>query len=90
MPWYDWPLLVVLGITNVVGLVSTIYDLVNGFSDQVNQVGMDTINTAVQQSTGNTVVSLTQLLQWQHDSQRFAATASGLDGAFYVRGNLSQ
>lgn len=89
MPWYDWPLLVVLGITNVAGLASMIYDLVNQFSDQVNQVGMSCINNNVEQAIDGTVLSLNDLLEWSHDGQQFAATASGLDGAFYVRGNLS-
>lgn len=89
MQWYDWPLLVVLGITNLPGLVSTIYDLVNGFSDQVNKVGMAAINQDLQQSTGGSVASLNGLLQWQRPGQQFALKAAGLDGAFYVRGDLA-
>ncbi len=33
--WYDWVLLVVVGITSLPGLVSVIVDSINNFSDQV-------------------------------------------------------
>jgi hypothetical protein len=87
--WYDWVLLAVLGITSLAGLASTIYDLVNGFADQVDDSGMDAINAAIQASTGGTVVNLAHLVDWQKNGQTFAATAAGLAGALYVRGNLS-
>lgn len=89
MPWYDWPLVVVLGITNVAGLVSLILDLVNNFYDQVDKVGMSTINSNVSKSTGGSVVNLSTLIKWNKDGQTFHATTAGLSGALYVRGNLS-
>ncbi|HET7460462.1 MAG TPA: TULIP family P47-like protein [Longimicrobium sp.] len=87
--WYDWALLVVLGITNIVGLASMIYDLVNGFADQVDVVGMDAINHTIQGATGGSVVNLAQLVSWRKDGQTFTPTTAGLAGALYVRGNLA-
>lgn len=89
MPWYDWPLVVVLGITNVVGLVSLILDLVNNFYDQVDEVGMSAINSNVSKSTGGTVLNLASVIDWNKDGQTFNATTAGLSGALYVRGNLT-
>jgi Clostridium P-47 protein len=89
IPWLDWVLLVVLGILNVVGLVSMIYDLVNKFDDVVNKVGMGTINDDMQKSVGGTVVNLATLIDWRKDGETFAPTGAGLAGALYVRGNLS-
>jgi hypothetical protein len=90
MPWYDWPLVVVLGITNVAGLVSMIYDLVENFSDQANKVGMGSINRNVQKATGGNVGSLTNLLAWEHGDQHLSVNEARLDGAFQIQGTLAQ
>jgi hypothetical protein len=87
--WYDWVLLVVLGITSVEGLISAIYDLVDNFADQVDQVGMGAINSSAQSSLGGSVVNLATLIDWQKDSLALTAMTAGLDGALYVRGNLT-
>ena len=87
--WYDWVLLVVTGITNVVGLVAAIYDAVNGFHSKVDLVGTDTINKNVQASTGGTVVNLRSVVDWTLDQKQLTATDAGLSGAFYVRGNFT-
>ncbi len=88
--WYDWVLLVVLGITNIAGLVSAIVDSINDFSDQVDAVGMGNINTAIQKATGNSVVNLSGLISWNKQGESFEASEAALDGAFYIRGTLNQ
>ena len=88
VPWYDWALLATVGIVGVPGLISTIMDLVNGFSDQANAVGMDKINAEVARGLDGSVLNLATLVQWQKQDQSFSATGAGLAGAFYVNGNL--
>ena len=87
--WYDWALLVVLGITDVAGLVSAIYDAVKGFHNKVDEVGVATINQNVQASTGNTVVNLKSVVDWTLAQQQLGATGAGLAGPLYVRGNFT-
>ncbi|WP_323117738.1 TULIP family P47-like protein [Burkholderia alba] len=84
--WYDWILLAVVGIANAVGLASTIYDLVNHFSDGVNKTGMSSINSHIQKATGGNIASLSNLLAWRGDARHFVAHTAGLNGAFYVQG----
>ena len=86
IPWYDWVLLVVVGITNLPGLISAILALVTTFSDQVQNAGMDFINSHVQSSTGGAIVNLASLMDWRGGG--LTITAAGLSGALYVRGNL--
>ncbi len=63
-------------------------DAVNGFSDDVNVLGMKDINDTLQTAVGGSVVNLTTLLNWEAGGQSFQATAAGLDGALYVKGNI--
>lgn len=86
--WYDWVLLVVLGITNVAGLVSAIYDLVNNFADQAQNVGMSTITTDLQAATGGSTVNLAQLVDWKN-GETLALAGAGMSEAIYAAGSLS-
>lgn len=88
IPWYDYIILVGLGLT-LVGLIADITDAVNDFGDQVNDIGMSNINATLQATLGNHAVNVTDLLDWQANGQSFTLTDGGLDGALYVRGNLS-
>ncbi len=87
--WYDWALLVVVGITDTAGLVSAIYDSVKGFHNEVQEVGIGTINTEAQSATGGTVVNLQNVVDWKLGQQQLSVTAAGLDGPLYVQGNFS-
>jgi len=86
--WYDWALLVVVGITNVAGLVSAIYDSVEGFHNQVESVGIDTINSQTQSATGGTVANLQNVVDWKLGQQELSVTGAGLSGPLYVLGNF--
>ena len=86
--WYDWVLLVAVGITDVAGLVSAIYDSVKGFHNQVETVGVGTINAETQSSTGGTVVNLQNVVDWKLGQQQFSVTSAGLDGSLCVLGNF--
>jgi hypothetical protein len=87
--WYDWVLLVVLGITNVAGLVSDIYDLVGNFADQAQNVGMSSINTGIQAATGGAVMNLAQVIDWTKNAQTLTPSAAGMSEAVFVAGNLA-
>lgn len=87
VPWYDWVLLAVTGITNIAGLLSFILGLVNQFDDQFQQVGVGSFNANIQSVTGGAAVNLGNLINWQ--SSGLTATAGGLSGALYVRANVS-
>lgn len=86
--WYDWALLAVLGITNVAGLVSAIDDAVSGFHDQLQSVGIATINSTVQSATGGTVVNLQNLVDWKLGQEQLSVVSAGLAGALHVTGNF--
>lgn len=85
--WYDWALLVVTGITNVAGLVSTIMDSINGFANQVQAVGMGNVNNSIESSITGSVVNLANLIDWKQSQQTFQAVDAGLNGALYTYGN---
>jgi len=87
--WYDWVLLVVLGITNVAGLVSDIYDIVGNFADQAQNVGMSSINSGLQAATGGAVMNLAQVIDWTKDGQTLSPSAAGMNEAVFVAGNLA-
>ncbi|HOY18416.1 MAG TPA: TULIP family P47-like protein [Haliscomenobacter sp.] len=87
--WYDWIILVALGITNIASLVSLIVDSVNDFSDQLQNVGISNVNQQVQIASGGSVVNLKTLIQWSSGGETYVATDAGLNGAFYTHGNLS-
>src|SRR2546423_7661941 len=76
--WYDWVLLVVTGITSLPGLIGFIVALIDGFSNQVQQVGMSAINQKLQAAAGGAVVNLSKLIQWNKQGESFAVTAAGL------------
>lgn len=89
MYWYDWALLVVLGITSAAGLASTIGDLVNNFADQVQNVGMPAITDGLQAATSGAVVNLSEAIDWTKDGQSLATTAAGMSESVFVAGNLT-
>ncbi|PZF72471.1 TULIP family P47-like protein [Taibaiella soli] len=90
IPWYDWIILVALGITSLPGLISVIVDSVNDFSDKVNNVGIGNINSNLGHAVAGSVVNLANLINWSaKNGQGFKANTSGLDGALYVHGNLN-
>ncbi|WP_417356403.1 TULIP family P47-like protein [Flavobacterium sp.] len=90
IPWYDWVLLVVVGITSLPGLISFIVDSINDFSDDVNNVGMGNINDKLGDSVSNSMVNLANLINWStKDGQSFKPGTAGLNGALYVYGNLN-
>jgi hypothetical protein len=87
MPWYDWILIVVLGITDPVGLASMIYDLVEKFQNQAAQVGMATITSNLQSATGGATANAGNLLDWRNGEQ-MTAVGAGMSESVYVAGNL--
>ncbi|PRY27015.1 P-47 protein [Spirosoma oryzae] len=89
--WYDWVILVAVGITSLPGLISVIVDSINDFSDGVNNVGIGNINANLGGAVSGSVVNLANLVNWStKDAQHFSATAAGLNGVLYVYGNLNQ
>ena len=89
MPWYDWILVVVLGITDVAGLVDLIQNLVNNFGDQAQNVGIGTINTNLEAATAGALVNVNRVVDWTRDGQTLPTTAAGMDEAVFVAGNLA-
>jgi hypothetical protein len=87
--WYDWLLLAVLGIVNVAGLISAIYDLVNNFADEAQNAGMSNVNSNVQAATGGTVMNLAQVIHWTKSGQTLTPVTAGMNEAVYVAGNLA-
>lgn len=87
--WYDWVLLVVVGITSLPGLISAIVDAVEGFYNTVDQTGTTAINTNLQAATGGTVANLATLINWQIDGETLTPADAGMSGALYVHGNLA-
>jgi hypothetical protein len=87
--WYDWLLLVVVGITSLPGLISVIVDSINKFSDQVSEIGMGNINDEFEKSIGGSVVNLASFISWHTGNQEFSPANARLEGAFYVTGNVS-
>jgi hypothetical protein len=86
--WYDWVLLVVLGITSLPTLISFIVDAVNHFYDQSDSMGLGKINDEFQDSVDGTVVNLAKLISWTNDGESFKPATAALQHAFYVRGDL--
>lgn len=87
--WYDWVLLVVVGITSLPGLISAIVDGVNNYYDDSEAMGIGNINNSVQSSIDNSVVNLTNLVSWNKAGESFTPTIAGLSVSLYVRGDLS-
>jgi hypothetical protein len=87
--WYDWVLLVVVGITDLAGLVAAIVDAVNGFYDASVEMGTNAINNNLQAATGGTVANLATLINWQIDGETLTPADAGMSGALYVHGNLA-
>ncbi len=86
--WYDWVLLVAVGITSLPGLIAFIVDSINGFSNQVNDIGIDTINGGIEASVTGSMMNLANLIDWDEQSKKFDPVNAGLDGALSVHGNL--
>jgi hypothetical protein len=89
IPWYDWALLVVLGITDPAGLAEAIYDCVEKFGDQAQNVGMSTIDTDIQNATGGAVMNLDQVITWTEGGQNLTPTTVGMSEAVFIAGNLT-
>lgn len=88
--WYDWVLLVVVGITSLPGLISIIVDSIDDFSDQVNDVGINNINDGLSTAVSGAMVNLANVINWStKDGQKFVSSKAGLNGALYVYGNLN-
>ncbi len=87
--WYDWVLLVAVGITDVAGLVSAIYDGIEGFHDQVEKVGVATINTEVQSASGGAVANLQNVVDWKLGVRQLSIASAGLNGPLYAQGNFA-
>lgn len=87
--WYDWVLLVAVGIFDVSDLVEAIQGAISGFHDQLEQVGIGTINQEAQSATGGSVVNLQQIVDWKLGQQQFSAVSAGLQGPLYVTGNFA-
>jgi hypothetical protein len=87
--WYDWALLVVVGITSLPGLISVIVDSINDFSDKVNDIGIGKINSNLSSSVSGSVVNLSNLINWStEDKQQFTSNSAVLNGALCIYGNL--
>ena len=90
IPWYDWLILVAVGITSLPGLISVIVDSINDFSDEVNNVGIGNINTNLSDAVSGSVVNLSNVINWStQDGQKFISNNAGLNGALFVNGNLN-
>ncbi|MBI9050759.1 MAG: TULIP family P47-like protein [Anaerolineaceae bacterium] len=87
--WYDWVILIALGITSLPGLISLIVDSINDFSDQVNNVGIGNINSSLDAAVVGSMVNLANLIDWSSNGKTFSVANSGLDGALFVYGDLS-
>lgn len=88
IPWYDYIILIALGLT-FAGLVSDITSAVNSFGDRINDVGMSNINKELQSAFGTNSVNVTALIDWQANGESFSMTDCALSGALYFRGNLA-
>lgn len=86
--WYDWFLLVAVGITSLPGLISVIVDSINGFSNQVNDIGIGNINQSLANSSSQAVFNLANLITWSENNKKFSTQSAGLDGALFIHGNL--
>jgi hypothetical protein len=86
--WYDWALLVVVGITDTAGLVSAIYDSIDNFHDEVQNAGIGTVNANVQAATGGATINLQNVVDWKLGNEQLALTEVQLSGALYARGKF--
>jgi hypothetical protein len=86
--WYDWVLLVALGITNAVGLAAAIYGLVNGFADDAQSGGTRDVDANLEASTGGAAVNLADLVDWTAGGRRLLAVGAGMSEALYVSCSL--
>ncbi|GAB4188984.1 MAG: hypothetical protein Tsb002_15660 [Wenzhouxiangellaceae bacterium] len=89
MHWYDWALIAAVGITSTSGLVSAIVDGINDWYDNSEAMGLNNINNAIQASAIDSVVNLTDLIDWNKPGESFQPTTAGLQTSLFVRGNLS-
>ena len=88
MYWYDWLILVALGITNIAGLVSAILDGVNNLYDASEGMGIGNINNQIQGSIDGSVTNLSNLISWNNPGESFSPSTAGLEVSLYVRGDL--
>lgn len=86
--WYDWVLLVAVGITNAASLSEAIYHAINGFSDASESMGVDNINKALGDAFGSGVLNLSKLIDWKLSGQSLSLTTAGLDGPLFTRGDF--
>jgi hypothetical protein len=87
--WYDWVLLVGLGITTAAGLAMAIHALVTQFENQAQNVGMSRINSDLQAASGGAVVNVAEIVDWSKSGHAMQATAAGMSESVYVAGGLA-
>lgn len=88
VPAADWVLLFVVDILNIAGIASAIYDATDGFINQINNLNVDGVNTAIGQAFGGNPINLANLVDWNRTGWTLTIQNSGLDGDFYMIGNL--
>jgi len=88
VPAADWVLLFVIDIVNIAGIASFIYDATVGFINQINNINVDGVNTAIEQAFGGNPINLANLVDWNRSGWTLTIENAGLDGDFYLVGNL--
>ncbi|MGH2413372.1 MAG: hypothetical protein ACRDEA_06715, partial [Microcystaceae cyanobacterium] len=88
VPAGDWVLLFVIDILNIAGIASFIYDATDGFINQINNLNVDGVNTLIGQAFGGNPINLTNLVDWNRTGWNLTIQRVGLDGDFYMVGNL--
>lgn len=88
VPAADWVLLFFISIFNIVGIASFIYDATEGFINQINNINVNGVNAAIGQALGGNPVNLANLVDWNRPGWTLTIQNAGLDGDFYLVGNL--
>ena len=57
VPAADWVLLFIIDIVNIAGIASFIYDATEGFINQINNINVDGVNTAIEQTFGGNPIN---------------------------------
>jgi hypothetical protein len=88
VPAADWVWLFLIEILNIAGIASAIYDATDGFINQINNLNVDGVNTAIGQAFGGDPINLANLVDWNQTGRQLTIETAGLDGDFYMAGNL--
>ncbi len=88
VPAGAWVLLFLIDILNIVGIASAIYDATDGFISQINNLNVDGVNTSIGQAFGGNPINLANLVDWNRAGWQLTLQTAGLDGDFYIAGNL--